>query len=460
MWDRAFANRLRNELPRWIEEGLLAPNQGEAILARSDAQAAHGLGLIPIALSVIGALTLGTGIILFFAANWEEMTRIAKLAVLFGSMWGAYAVAGRGLSGSARASRVLAQAMLLLGVILFGANIHLIAQIYHIDAHYPNGVLMWSLGALLLAWAVPAEPVAVTGIALATLWSGMEIGEFGRQVHWPFLVVWALFLPPTLYRGWQWASAASVAALGVWCFMLLVNWHWSLGGQRVFLLEIFVLMGTSIQLAGAALHDHPRFAPLSAPVRRTALAGTLLAALGFLSVGIHGLPSWVWGSDGFDPVTWVRKAPATTGQTTLIVAFAAAALVLAILRYRKASAIADSWRNRAGMALAALGAALMLVNPFLPGGYGYVVLMYIAINGTVFAALIWMVAHGYRTGERFQVYSAFAAFGVGLFTLYFIDFWPLMSRSLLIMSGGFVLVAGVYVLETQRRRDTAAGRPA
>jgi len=43
---------------------------------------------------------------------------------------------------------------LLLGVILFGSNIMLIAQIYHIDSHFPNGVLMWSLGALLAAWLV------------------------------------------------------------------------------------------------------------------------------------------------------------------------------------------------------------------------------------------------------------------------------------------------------------------
>jgi uncharacterized membrane protein len=44
----------------------------------------------------------------------------------------------------------------LLGTMMFGAGIWLIAQIYHIDEHYPNALLIWSLGALGLAWALPS----------------------------------------------------------------------------------------------------------------------------------------------------------------------------------------------------------------------------------------------------------------------------------------------------------------
>ncbi len=134
MWDKAFANRLRRELPGWAGQGWITPDGQAAILDEAETRAARGLNLIPIALAVIGALTLGAGIILFFAANWDEMPKITKLIVLFGSMWIAYAIAARGLSASAGASRAIAHAMLLLGVILFGANIQLIALIYHMDA--------------------------------------------------------------------------------------------------------------------------------------------------------------------------------------------------------------------------------------------------------------------------------------------------------------------------------------
>ena len=83
-------------------------------------------------------------------------------------------------------------------------------------------------------------------------------------------------------------------------------------------------------------------------------------------------------------------------------------------------------------------------------------LTYVAINGTFFAVLIWMVVDGYRSGERFQVYSAFVAYGAGLIAVYFMEFFTLMSRSLFVMGGGAVLIGGVYLLERQRRKAGAA----
>lgn len=458
MWDRAFASRLKRELPVWVGEGLLTPEEASAVLAHAQARAAHATNLIPVALAVIGALTLGAGVILFFAANWSEMGKPAKLAVLFGAMWGAYAVAGRGLSGSARASRVLAQAMLLLGVILFGANIQLIAQIYHIDAHYPNGVLMWSLGALVLIWAVPSQPAAVAGLALATLWSGMEIGEFGQLVHWPFLAVWALFAAPALYRQWTWATCAALLALGTWCFMILVNWPYDRRGEELYLVQIFTLLGATLHLAGVALQDIPRVGVLSTVVRRTTLIGALLAAHAFVYTWLHGLRGYIWRRQDFYPEAWTRDATADSGMTALILIFALAALALAFGRYRRVAS-KGSLRDTAGIGLAILSAALMVANPFMPGRYADAVLMYVAINATVFAILIWMVVDGYRSGERFQVYSAFVAYGGGMLAVYFMDFFTLMNRALFVMGGGAVLIAGVYFLERQRRRaEAAAGR--
>ncbi|MBE9554315.1 MAG: DUF2157 domain-containing protein [Proteobacteria bacterium] len=455
MWDRAFVNRLRKELPDWIEKGWVTPAGEAAIVGAAEARVAQGIHVIPIALAVIGALTLGAGIILFFAANWDEMPKIAKLIVLFGSMWIAYAIAGRGLSGSARASGVIAHAMLLLGVILFGANIQLIAQIYHIDAHYPNGVLMWSLGALVLIWAVPSQPAAVAGIALATLWSGMETLDFGQQVHWPFLGVWALFAAPALYRGWKWATCAALVSLGVWCFTIIIDWPYDERGQSLYLLQVFTLLGVAIHLAGRAMQNIPRLASLSAVVRRTALIGALFAAHFFIYVGVHGLPWYSWTGRDFNAETWARAAEAGPGIIAFIAVFALAALALAVERYRRVAA-AHSRRDMAGIALAGLAAAVMLANPFMPGRYADAVLMYVAINGTFFAVLVWMVVDGYRSGERFQVYSAFVAYGAGMLSVYFMNFFTLMERSLFVMGGGAVLIAGVYILERQRRQTYTA----
>lgn len=459
MWDKAFANRLRHELPGWAGRGWLTPDGQAAILDEAEARAARGLNLIPIALAAIGALTLGAGIILFFAANWDAMPKIAKLAVLFGSMWIAYAIAARGLSASAGASRVIAQAMLLLGVILFGANIQLIAQIYHIDTHYPNGILLWTLGALAIVWLVPSQPVAVAGLALATLWSGMEIGDFDVRFHWPFLAVWALFAAPALYRGWKWATCGALIALGVWCFMVAVNWPYNLRGEEFWLLHIFVLLGVALHLAGVAMQDIPRLEPLSGVVRKTALIGTLIAAHSFIYTYLHGLRWYSFNAEGFDLDGWRRAADAGAGMIAFIAVFGLAALGLAADRYRRVAG-QQSKRDMAGIALAVLAATLMIANPLLPGRYMDAVFMYVAINGTIFSILIWMVVQGYRSGERFQVYSAFTAYGAGMIAVYFMDFFTLMNRSLFVMGAGAVLVGGVYMLERQRRHAAPASAEA
>lgn len=454
MWDRAFLNRLRKDLPDWMEKGWVSPAGGAAILHEAEYRVAQGIHAVPLALAAIGALTLGAGIILFFAANWDAMSKLSKLVTLFGSMWLAYAVAGRGLSGSAWASRVIGHAMLLLGVILFGANIQLVAQIYHIDAHYPNGVLMWALGALALVWAVPSQAVAVAGLALASLWSGMETMDFDRYVHWPFLIVWALFAGPALYRGWKWATLAALLALGTWCFLVMATWPYAAHDQGLYLLQIFTLLAATIFFAGIAMQDMPRLSTLSVIVQRTALAGSLFAAHFFIYVGVHGLPWYSWASRNFDEAGWMRAEKASGVMTALIVLFGLAALGLAAGRYRRV-AQTHSRRDMAGIILAGITVAVMLANPFLPGRYVDTVLMYVAINGTFFAILVWMVVDGYRSGERFQVYSAFAAYGACLIAVYFMGFWTLMTRSLFVMAGGAILIAGVYFLERQRRRANA-----
>lgn len=141
-----FNQRLKRELPRWVEAGWVEPENAERILEQ--AAAGSQRYSLPMMFGLLGAILLGVGIITFFAANWQAIPKVFKLLLLFGSMWAAFIA-----SGWAREQERgwLCESMLLLGVLLFGANIMLIAQIYHIDAHYPDGILMWSLGGLLVA---------------------------------------------------------------------------------------------------------------------------------------------------------------------------------------------------------------------------------------------------------------------------------------------------------------------
>ena len=59
----------------------------------------------------------------------------------------------------------------------YGAGIWLVAQVYHIDEHYPNGFLFWALGALVLAWALESIPQALLATVLFTIWAAPRRGR-------------------------------------------------------------------------------------------------------------------------------------------------------------------------------------------------------------------------------------------------------------------------------------------
>ena len=75
---------------------------------------------------------------------------------------------------------------------LFGAGIWLVAQIYHIDEHYPNGILIWSLGALALAWSLPSLAQGFLAVLLVSLWAGVEIFDFRWTADWAPVLVTSL----------------------------------------------------------------------------------------------------------------------------------------------------------------------------------------------------------------------------------------------------------------------------
>jgi uncharacterized membrane protein len=73
---------------------------------------------------------------------------------------------------------------------LFGAGIWLIAQIYHIDEHYPNAFLIWGSGALLMAWGLPSMVQGIVATILLVLWSSFEIFDFNNpHLLSPFLIL-------------------------------------------------------------------------------------------------------------------------------------------------------------------------------------------------------------------------------------------------------------------------------
>ena len=110
----------------------------------------------------IAALLIAAGIFSFFASNWAAMPAALKIAVILAGMLAAYALAWE--LEFRRALPLAGRAFLLLGTLIYGAGIFLIAQIYHLAANYPDGFILWMLGALAIAFACASRPHFVLAV--------------------------------------------------------------------------------------------------------------------------------------------------------------------------------------------------------------------------------------------------------------------------------------------------------
>lgn len=178
---------LARETPAWIREGLITAEQAGAILARYRTEGGRRVPWSTLIFSVIGAALAGLGVILFFAYNWEDMPKALKLAVVFVSLLAAHAA---GILNRERGNVGGSEGCHALGTMLFGAGIWLVAQIYHIDEHYPNAFVVWGAGALVLAWALDSVAQAMLAAVLLSAWNLSEIGGFHHPQHAaiPFLL--------------------------------------------------------------------------------------------------------------------------------------------------------------------------------------------------------------------------------------------------------------------------------
>lgn len=179
---------LINEIDLWVSEGIIAPEQGQAIKNRYPAPT-EGRAWGRVIFFSIGAILFGLGVILIFAYNWQRMHKFVKLAVIFAAIVGAHGIAF-GLRRQNRTHQTIGEGLHLLGTMLFGAGIFLIAQVYHIEEHYPTAFLIWGFGALAMAWSLPSISHGIGATLLFVLWNSFEGFDF-KDPHLisPFLIL-------------------------------------------------------------------------------------------------------------------------------------------------------------------------------------------------------------------------------------------------------------------------------
>jgi uncharacterized membrane protein len=421
---------LKQEVAQWQAEGLVDSTLAQRILARYPDTAERGWGRV--VFSAIGAVLIGLGVILFFAYNWQDIPKAAKLALVFGAIAAAHGSAMT-LAHRAEANRASIEGLHALGTMLFGAGIWLVAQIYHIDEHYPNAFLIWSLGALALAWALPSLVQALLALFLVMFWAGVELFAFNAPMHGAPLLVVLGVLPLAWWR----RSPALLFCTLVVLFVVtafLVGWI-----DAKALLPLLLVMGTAAIVAGAA-SKATTFAAAGGPLRTIGLLVAI--GIGYL-LSFPGMTRLL-GQVNFDkPGLAIYFAAA---GAALLGALATASVAFT----RGALAQVDAY-GRWQLALLGIGLAIVLVSAFSHDRIdGWAIAL--PFNVIVLGLASLLILEG---SARLQ--ARLVAAGCLIFALVTVSRYADLFSSLLVRSAVFIgLGAGLFLVGNfyarQRRR--------
>ena len=135
-------------LARWKAAGLLDRATADRIEAWEAGNAPAHSGRLGKFAFAFGGLMLGAGVLLFVAANWDELSPWARFATLAGVVTILHV--GGALVESRSAA--LAQTLHAVGTGALGGGIFLAAQAFNLAESWPSGFLLWAIGAAFALW--------------------------------------------------------------------------------------------------------------------------------------------------------------------------------------------------------------------------------------------------------------------------------------------------------------------
>jgi uncharacterized membrane protein len=383
--------------------GIISGDQARRILGLyvagpgSRASGAAGGRLIT-ALGILGSILLGVGVILAFAANWGGIAREAKIAIILVATISAY---GTGYwFRYARGYDRIGLALVLLGTLLYGSAIHLVAQAYHVPVDDPDLMALWFIGVIPLAYATGS--MAITALSLVLFLSALGfrlqdwIREDAREVGFMFISAFAIF-----------------GVMG-----LMLN---GLGRLQSLWRSTKMHSGT-FQLIGLV----------------TALGAIYL--LGFRDLYEDFAFRSPPGAIDHNSVSyWVALSLA--GAIALVGATPAVGRML------------RSGKRDVGTAIEAAGPLALLVPLIIVTSLpvGGEVAYPIAFNLILLAAIVALLAAGYATGRESFVNVGLVFFSIDIVTRYFEFGFDLLDRSFVFIGAGLILLLGGYLLERGRR---------
>jgi hypothetical protein len=178
-------------LERWSRGGLIDSATAARIRTLEEEQrGARGLRLPVMLASGLGGLTVGAGVLLFVAAHWDMLSPAQR----FGLVIALVAIFHIAVAFTAERFPPTSSAFDAVGTLCLGAGIFLAGQIFHIQEHWPGGVLLWAIGSCYmvdffcreagLVVEVDPGPVRRDGVVRPDAERANYLKQHGLRVLW------------------------------------------------------------------------------------------------------------------------------------------------------------------------------------------------------------------------------------------------------------------------------------
>ena len=249
---RLLKKDLAAEASTWVERELISMDQARSIcrLYGVDFDDVRERSTAYRVLVVLGFLFIGLSLITVIGANWEAIPRGVRLAGMIALTAGTHGFALRRYSSAGQSAGA---GLFMLGNVFYGASIILIAQVYHLGEHMPDGVFWWAIGSLPFALLLCSPWLTVFSGMLALVWFVLEYSAGFFAVWFPVFIAAEIYV---LVRGRPnvLLFLVCVASLLVWVETSL-SMLWTEGWIRFdFSSEHFFVSVALFILAYAASH--------------------------------------------------------------------------------------------------------------------------------------------------------------------------------------------------------------
>ncbi len=220
---RLLKNDLAKEAREWVEDDLINETQAEQICQRynADYHQASNRSFGYNVLVTLGYLFIGLAVITILGANWDDIPRAVRMSGLIIITALTHVFAIKKLTSH---NEQTATGLFLLANIFYGASIILIAQIYHLGEHMPDGVFWWALGCLPIGILLSNTWITLQSLILAFIWFFLEVDLGFYPSLFPVFIAGSIYV---LLKGKQsiLLFLGTIAAIACWIeYSLAVYW--------------------------------------------------------------------------------------------------------------------------------------------------------------------------------------------------------------------------------------------